>query len=197
VWNAPVIHQTGVWIGGRDGQLYSLELATGKTRWVAEVGAPLLNSPALDIKRGRVYIGSEAMRSRLEYELAHPRGGVLRTVPNGRMVVARWRRLTPDVARLISAYAQPTTTRLIETYVERQRPGWWIAWNVEQLMRNEAPFQLPTTPLEIFTARALLLKESSQKLKAWLDLPWCRADEFYIQKLALTLSAPNRPSGSF
>jgi hypothetical protein len=60
---------------------------------------------------------------------------------------------------------------------------------IEQLMRNEAPFQLPTTPLEIFTARALILAEPAEKLQAFIDLPWCRADEFYIQKLALTLRA--------
>ena len=68
----------------------------------------------------------------------------------------------------------------------------WIAWNVEQLMRNESPFQLPTTPLEIFTARALLSAEPAEKLQTFLDQPWCRADEFYIQKLALTVRALNK-----
>ena len=74
-------------------------------------------------------------------------------------------------------------------YVDYHRPGWWLAWNVEQLMRNEAPFQLPTTPLEIFTARALLLDEPAEKLRLFVDQPWCRADEYFIQKLALTLGA--------
>ena len=129
----------------------------------------------------------QAMRARLVYELAHTRGGVIRTVPNGRAVFARWRHLTPDVARLITAYAEPVEQHLIANYVDRQRPSWWLAWNVEQLMRNENPCQLPTTPLEIFTARALLLAEPSARLAAYLDLPWCAADEYYIQKLALTL----------
>ena len=72
-------------------------------------------------------------------------------------------------------------------YVDYHRPGWWLAWNVEQLMRNEVSYQLPSTPLEIFTARALLLGESSVQLARYLDLPWCRADEFHLQKLALIL----------
>src|SRR5437016_4522894 len=36
--------------------------ATGKARWIANTGAPLLNSPAIDPKTARVFIGSEAMR---------------------------------------------------------------------------------------------------------------------------------------
>lgn len=131
----------------------------------------------------------EAMRTRLVYELAHTRGGVIHQVPTGRSVFGRWRRLTPEVAELIRAYALPVERSLIQTYVDYHRPGWWLAWNVEQLMRNEAPVQLPTTPLEIFTARALLLEEPAEKLSQFLDLPWCNADEFYIQKLALALNA--------
>jgi hypothetical protein len=131
----------------------------------------------------------QTMRDRLKYELAHDCGGVIRPAPNGRMVMARWRRLTPDVAALIGAHARKIEQQLMATYVDYHRPGWWLAWNVEQLMRNEAPLQLPTTPLEIFTARALLLRESPEGLRRCLDLPWCRADEFYIQKLALLLGS--------
>jgi hypothetical protein len=129
----------------------------------------------------------QAMRERLMYELAHPRGGVIHLMPQGRSVCARWRRLTPDVARFLAARAPGVTERLVAQYVDHHRPGWWLAWNVEQLMRNETPFQLPSTPLEIFTARALLLREPAARLHGFVDLPWCRGDEFYIQKLALTL----------
>jgi len=137
-------------------------------------------------------LARRAMRARLIYELAHPRGGLIRPLPNGRAAFVRWRRLTPDVAAFLSAYARPVARRLMADYVDFQRPAWWLAWNIEQLMRNEAPFQQPTTPLEIFTARALLLDEPAATLQNFLDIPWCRADEFYIQKLALLLRQ-NRP----
>jgi hypothetical protein len=133
-----------------------------------------------------------ALRARLVYELAHTRGGVIRVVPNGRSVMARWRRLTPDVGRVLAAYARPVEADLMARYVDQLRPGWWLAWNVEQLMRNEAPNQLPTTPLEIFTARALVLGEPAARLRVFLDLPWCQADEFYLEKLALALHALGR-----
>jgi hypothetical protein len=32
-----------------------------------------------------------------------------------------------------------------------------------------------------------VLGESADQLRRYVDLPWCRADEFYIQKLALVL----------
>ncbi len=130
-----------------------------------------------------------AIRRRLVYELAHTRGGVTGSLPRGGAAFVRWRHLTPDVAQLLVAFAPEISAKLMASYVDYQRPGWWIAWNVEQLMRNEVPYQSPTTPLEIFTARALLLHENPDTLAGYLDLPWCRADEYYLQKLALTLLA--------
>jgi hypothetical protein len=42
---------------------------------------------------------------------------------------------------------------------------------------------------EIFAAKALILREPVERLAAYVDLPWCKADEYYIQKLALVLAA--------
>jgi len=129
----------------------------------------------------------QAMRKRIIYELAHPRGGVIRSLPRGGAGFVRWRYLTPDVASLLARYSKSITAGLMTNYVDHQRPGWWIAWNVEQLMRNEVPFQLPSTPMEIFNARALVLGEPPTSLQKYIDQPWCQADEYFIQKLALTL----------
>ncbi|MCX7819272.1 MAG: PQQ-like beta-propeller repeat protein [Kiritimatiellae bacterium] len=134
-----------------------------------------------------------AMRQRLVEALAHPRGGLFQVVPPGRSVVARWRRLTPEVGRLLADHAADVERRLMETMIDGLRPGWWLAWNVEQLWRNETPTQLPSTPLEIFAARALILREPPSRLVAVLDLPWCRADEFHIQKLCWVLVGAARP----
>lgn len=131
----------------------------------------------------------QAMRQRLAYELAHTRGGVLGRGPGNRAVFARWRNLTPEVAALLRAYALPINTRLMSLYVDYHRPGWWLAWNVEQLMRNEAPTQLPGTAWDIFNTRALLLQDTPEQLSLYVDIPWCKADEFYIRKLALALGA--------
>jgi len=131
-----------------------------------------------------------AMRKRLEYELAHTEGGLMVQVPTARTIFGRWRFLTPDVAKLLAKYAGPVHQRLMDVYVDHHRPTWWLAWNVELLWRNESNFIFPTAPLEVFSARALILGERGSDLARYLDIPWCRADEFHIQKLALTLAAP-------
>ena len=51
------------------------------------------------------------------------------------------------------------------------------------MVRNESPMQFPTVPAEIFAARAYILGDPPEKLRGFVDLPWCKADLFYIQKL--------------
>jgi len=130
-----------------------------------------------------------ALRERLEYEFAYTRGGVMTRVPVGRSIFGRWRHLTPEVGRLLQVYAEPTHRHLMDVYVDYHRPTWWLAWNVELMLRNESPFSLPTMSAEIFDARTLILREPAQQLAGYLDLPWCRADLFYLQKLIACLEA--------
>jgi hypothetical protein len=127
----------------------------------------------------------QAMRERLAHEFAHPRGGVMSQVPTLRTVFSRWRHLTPDVGRLLALHVPDIQRHLMDVYVDYHRPTWWLAWNVELMWRNESPFSFPTMSAEVFAARALILGEPAEKLRGFVDLPWCRADLFHIQKLAL------------
>lgn len=129
-----------------------------------------------------------ALRDRLTYELAHPRGGLI-TKAGNRTIVGRWRFLTPDLARLLAAHAGDIHRNLMSVYVDHHRPTWWLAWNVEPMWRNEAPLSLPTMSMEVFAARAMILGEKADALARYVDRPWCKGDEFYIQKLALVLDA--------
>lgn len=132
-------------------------------------------------------LARQALRDRLVYELSYTEGGVI--VPLGnRTVFGRWRHLTPEVARLINTFAPDVEPHLIDVYLDHHRPTWWLAWNVELLWRNEAPLSLPTMSLEAFQAKALIAKEPAQQLVRFLDIPWCKGDEYHIQKLALVLS---------
>jgi hypothetical protein len=129
------------------------------------------------------------LRERLAFEIAHPRGGVIFQVPVLRSAFSRWHRLSPEVGRLVRERAGEAARGLMDLYVDRHRPTWWLAWNVETLMRNECPLELPTTSLDIFQARAWILGEPAAKLAGFIDIPWCRGDEYYVEKLALVLSA--------
>jgi hypothetical protein len=133
-----------------------------------------------------------AMRERLAYEFAHPRGGLIAmNQDNRRAVFGRWRNLTPDVARLLRVHARDANAGLMDLYVEHHRPTWWLAWNVETLWGNEVPVAFPTHAREVFAARAMVLEEPAEKLGRYVDQPWCRGDEYYIQKLAMTVGSAN------
>ena len=135
-----------------------------------------------------------AMRERLAYEFTYPRGGVITEVPVGRTIFGRWRHLTPEVGRLLAAYAAQTEKQLMSVYVDCHRPTWWLAWNVETLWRNETPYAFPTVPAEVFAARALILEEPADNLARFLDIPWCKADLFHIQKLVFCIEVAGKPA---
>ncbi|MGE5608026.1 MAG: PQQ-binding-like beta-propeller repeat protein [Bacillota bacterium] len=129
-----------------------------------------------------------ALRARLEYELAYTEGGLIFPTPTNRSIFGRWRHLTPEIARLLARHAGPIHQHLMDVYVDYHRPTWWLAWNAELLWRNESPFSFPTMALEIFSAKSMILDEKSEELAKVVDLPWCRADESYILKLAMLLN---------
>jgi hypothetical protein len=129
-----------------------------------------------------------ALRERLVYELSHTRGGLITMVAGKRRAAfGRWRNLTPDVARVLRLYAKDVHANLMDVYVDHHRPTWWLAWNVETLWANEVPMAFPTESQEVFAARAMILGEPADKLSNYLDQPWCKGDEYYIQKQAMTL----------
>ena len=140
------------------------------------------------VQRG-VEAARKAIRDRIAYELAYPNGGLITMVPTLRSIFARWRHLTPEVGRLIALHARDINRHLMDVYVDYHRPAWWVSWNVELMVRNECPFAFPTMSAEIFAARALVLGEAAARLKTLLDLPWCKADLFYIQKHVLCIEA--------
>jgi hypothetical protein len=134
-------------------------------------------------------IARKTLRERLAYEFAHTRGGLITQVPVSRSIFSRWRHLTPEVGRLCASYAAQTHKYLMDAYVDYHRPTWHLAWNVETMWRNECPFSFPTMSAEVFAARALILRERAEKLTRFLDIPWCKADLFYIQKLVFCIEA--------
>jgi len=134
-------------------------------------------------------IARVALRERLLYEFAYTKGGLISEAPVSRSIFARWRHLTPEVGHFLAHYAGSTHRRLMDVYVDYHRPSWYLAWGVETLWRNESPFAFPTMPAEIFSARAWILGEPAEKLASFLDIPWCKADLFYLQRLVLCLEA--------
>lgn len=139
--------------------------------------------------RSGVAAAKTALRERLLFEFSHPHGGLIWQVPRMRAAFSRWHFLTPEVGRMLGQRTRTIQASLMERYVDYHRPTWWLAWNVETVMRNECPYEFPTLSADIFAARALVLNEPAGRMARFIDRPWCRADEYYIRKLALTLQA--------
>jgi hypothetical protein len=133
-----------------------------------------------------------ALRDRLQYEFAHTQGGLITIAANQHSIFGRWRNLNPDLAHILSTYAKDIHQHLMDVYVDYHRPAWFVAWNVELMWRNEAPFSFPTMSNEIFAARAAILHHPATQLEKYIDIPWCKADEYYIQKLALLSDVANQ-----
>jgi hypothetical protein len=146
----------------------------------------LQDTPAVE---AGVRAAKRVMRDRLAFEWAHTRGGLIYEVPRMRSIFARWRFLTPEVGRLLNQQVRAIHAGLMDRYVGYHRPTWWLAWNVETMMRNECPYEFPSMSAEVFAARSLILDEPPDTLALFIDRPWCRADLYYLQKLALTLNA--------
>jgi len=63
-----------------------------------------------------------------------------------------------------------------------------VAALLELLWRNEAPFRFPNMAVDVLGTKALIFHARRDHLERHLDLPWFKADEYQIQKLAMTLS---------
>ena len=163
----------------RNGYLAGLIAYCRMARWIHDDAA---------VERG-LAITHAALRERLAFEFAHTRGGLITQVPVSRSIFSRWRHLTPEIGRLCADYAGQTHKHLMDVYVDYHRPTWYLAWGVETMWRNECPFAFPTMSAEIFAAKALILHEPAEKLIRYLDIPWCKADLFYIQKLVLCVES--------
>jgi hypothetical protein len=128
------------------------------------------------------------LRERIAYEVAHDEGGLI-TTHGTRSLLGRWHHVDPDLGRFLATFARKQTTRLMDVYVDHHRPAWHVAWNVELLWRNEAPFSFPDLSRDVFAAKAMILGERAETLAKYVDVPWCRADEYFVQKLAMLCAA--------
>src|SRR5262249_12086760 len=121
-----------------------------------------------------VAVARRALRERLTFEFAHTQGGLIWQVSKLRSAFSRWHFLTPEVGRLLSLQVGPLHRQLMDRYVDYHRPLWWLAWDVETLMRNECPYEFPTMSAEVFAGRSLILGEPPERLVSFLDRPWCK-----------------------
>ncbi|MCY2954418.1 MAG: PQQ-binding-like beta-propeller repeat protein [Planctomycetota bacterium] len=124
------------------------------------------------------------LRARIEAERTYTKDHfhqrlLLRTQPS------RYLFLCPELGRLIREHALDAETELYYRYVEHLRPTWYLAWGPLSYDAWETSIDRPNNSWAVFCARAMIFNDDGEKLARYIDLPWCKADLYHIQKLAL------------
>lgn len=99
----------------------------------------------------------------------------------------RYEDLTPEIGRLLADHAGAALRENLAD-LDRELPVWYQAWG-ERQVGGENYINSPRIVGGLFLARAYGLTRDEALLERYLDQPWCKADLYYIEKLAAMLAA--------
>ncbi len=99
--------------------------------------------------------------------------------------VPRYVGLTPEVGALLGQYAGQALERNVHALMQGL-PLWYQAYG-ERMIGGENYISPPHLSRGIFAAAAGGCEFSAEALAAKLDQPWCKADLYYIEKIAAIL----------
>lgn len=102
--------------------------------------------------------------------------------------LALFRDLTPEVGALIKARAAQSVDAVWRNFNELC-PTWQRIGEERQVHYGENFVDPPDFNFAAFTALTVLRSASFDELSRNIDLPWCKADLYFIAKLAMTLDA--------
>jgi len=101
--------------------------------------------------------------------------------------VARFDHLVPNVAELFSDEERVLAASRLKSFREA-RTGWWMAFG-DRFVGGENYISPPHVSHAIFVGAALVEKADGATLAGWIDVPWCEADLFFIEKCVLALKS--------
>jgi hypothetical protein len=114
--------------------------------------------------------------------------GLFFAVAPHRHKLALFQDLTPETASLVRAKAGDSARKLWHTF-QSLCASWHLAGEERQVHFGENFIDAPDFALSAFRALAFLGPASFGELALRLDMPFCRADLYYLIKLALALEA--------
>jgi hypothetical protein len=101
--------------------------------------------------------------------------------------LARYEQLTPEIAHAIRHWSHDLASPRLRAFRE-SRPAWWLAFG-DRTVGGENYTNPPHFTHALFTAASLLEQASATTLFGWLDVPWCKADLYFIERCTLALRA--------
>jgi hypothetical protein len=96
--------------------------------------------------------------------------------------------LTPEIAALVRGKNREAVRQVWQTFAALC-PTWHLAGEERQVHFGENFLDPPDFALSGFKALAWLQQASGDELSRHLDLPFCRADLYYLTKLSLAIEA--------
>ncbi|HEX2609607.1 MAG TPA: hypothetical protein VHK68_01260, partial [Gemmatimonadales bacterium] len=100
--------------------------------------------------------------------------------------LARFDHLARDVSALFTAEERALAAARLKEFREA-RPGWWMAFG-DRFVGGENYISPPHLSHAMFAGAALVEGIDAATLSEWIDVPWCEADLFFIEKCALALT---------
>jgi outer membrane protein assembly factor BamB len=152
-----------------------------------------LTKEALRVYRERAKVADEALRQRAgKGDIAGNAGRQLYFhLNNHKSKLALFLDLSPELGAALAG-AAPEETEVLRRWVGRLMPAWYLALGERGVHYGENFVDLPDTVHGLFLAQALLWRAPPEDLARYADLPWSRADLFYVEKRAIAIEAHGR-----
>ncbi|HTL55303.1 MAG TPA: PQQ-binding-like beta-propeller repeat protein [Candidatus Limnocylindrales bacterium] len=112
--------------------------------------------------------------------------GIFLALAPHRHTLGLFQDLTPEIAELLRAQAPAAVERVWQTF-DSLCPTWHLAGEERQVHFGENFVDPPVFALSAFRALKWLKQASGEQLSRRVDLPFCRADLYYMIKLSLAL----------
>lgn len=100
---------------------------------------------------------------------------------------ARYCGLVPEVGAALARLTGGAAAERLAA-VRKSRPGWWLAAG-DRLIGGENYTSPPHQSRALFAGAVLVERVPAADAAAWVDVPWCAADVYFIEKAALALRA--------
>jgi hypothetical protein len=101
--------------------------------------------------------------------------------------LARYYGLVPEVGAALAKHTAGAAAKRLAAFRE-SCPGWWLAAG-DRLIGGENYCSPPHLVRALFAGAAQVERVPAADLSGWVDVPWCAADLYFIEKAALALRA--------
>jgi hypothetical protein len=101
--------------------------------------------------------------------------------------LARYCGLVPEAGAALAAHTSGAAGKRLAAF-RASRPGWWLAAG-DRLIGGENYCSPPHLSRALFAGTALVERVPAAALAGWVDVPWCAADPYFVEKAALALRA--------